>query len=136
MLWSSSPTTHRFRSDPASNSSRRLWAKLVSWNSSTIRWVKRRDWRAATDGSWVSSCTLKEMGWPQLQQDVAHELPLAHLGHDAKPLWDAAEPALFLEKTLSEGVIGEDESLPRGEVVLLLDPVQHFARGLLREGQK
>src|SRR2546422_1177317 len=62
--------------------------------------------------------------------------PLAHLGHDAKPLWDAAEPALFLEKSLGEGMIGEDESLAGGQVVLLLDPVEHLARCLLGEGQQ
>src|SRR2546422_2733920 len=50
--------------------------------------------------------------------------PLAHLGHDAKPLWDAAEPALFLEKSLGESMIGENESLAGGQVVLLLDRVE------------
>src|SRR5438067_12697853 len=79
---------------------------------------------------------MEEVGRPQLQQDVAHELPLAHFGHDAKSLRDAAEPALFLEKSLGEGVVGEDESLAGGKVVFLLDPVKHFARGLLREGQE
>src|SRR5207253_4195318 len=54
----------------------------------------------------------------------------------AKSLRDAAEPALFLEKSLGEGVVGEDESLAGGKVVFLLDPVKHFARGLLREGQE
>src|SRR2546422_4293962 len=62
--------------------------------------------------------------------------PLAHLGHDAKPLWDAAEPALFLEKSLGESMIGENESLAGGEVVLLLTPVEHLARRLLGEGQE
>src|SRR5256886_9594781 len=79
---------------------------------------------------------MEEVGRTQLQQDVAHELPLAHFGHDAKPLGDAAEPALFLEKSLGKGVVGEDESLAGGKVVLLLDPVQHLARRLLREGQE
>src|SRR2546429_3814707 len=79
---------------------------------------------------------MEEVGRPQLQQDVAHELPLAHFGHDAKSLRDAAEPALFLEKSLGEGVVGEDESLAGGKVVFLLDPVRHSARALLREGQE
>src|SRR5207244_2936143 len=38
--------------------------------------------------------------------------------------------------SLGEGVVGEDESLAGGKVVFLLDPVKHFARGLLREGQE
>jgi hypothetical protein len=79
---------------------------------------------------------MEEVGRPQLQQDIAHELPLAYLGNDAKTLGDAAEPALVLEKSLGEGVIGEDESLAGGQVVFLLDSVQHFPSRLFREGQE
>src|SRR6266849_4240262 len=79
---------------------------------------------------------MEKVGWPLCQEDVAHQLPLAHLGHDAKSLRDATEPALFLEKPLGEGMVGKDEALARRQVVLLFDPIEHFARGLFREGQQ
>src|SRR3984893_18811765 len=79
---------------------------------------------------------MKEGRRPQLQQDVAHYLPLADLGHDSEPLRDTAQPALFLQEPLSEGVVGQDESLARGEVVLQLDPIQHLAGRFLGEGQE
>src|SRR5438309_2128673 len=98
MLWSSSPTTQRLRSAPASNSRRRLCAKFVSWNSSTMTW--------------------------------------ANLGDEAKGPGDAAEPAVFLQEPLGEGMVGENESLAGWEVVFLLDSIEHLTGGLFCEGQE
>src|SRR6267143_5675050 len=79
---------------------------------------------------------MEEVGRASCQQDVAHELPLADFRDDAEGLRDAAKPALLLEKSLGEGVIGEDESLAGRQVVLLLDPVQYLARRFFRERQE
>jgi hypothetical protein len=82
------------------------------------------------------SLGMEEVGRALRQQDVAHQLPLAHLGDDAKPLWNAAEPAVLLQEALGEGVVGEDESLAGRKVIFLLDAIEHLAGGFFGEGEE
>ena len=70
------------------------------------------------------------------QQDVSHQLPLADLGDDSKGPGDAAQPAVFLQEPLGEGMVGENESLAGWEVVFLLDSIEHLTGGLFCEGQE